>query len=87
MVVTDTHPLELWAATFQSHAQLILHEFGKYLGYSAPPWLKRLIEEAEKIHQPRPILRETLATATQPRCESELKKNAWVIFIKPPNMD
>jgi len=29
-----------------------------------------LIEDAQKIHQQRPILRETLATATQPRCES-----------------
>ncbi|MFC7209369.1 hypothetical protein ACFQL3_02430 [Natronoarchaeum sp. GCM10025321] len=50
--------------------QLILHELGEYLGYSPPPLLERLIEEAQKIHQQRPILQETLATATQPRCEA-----------------
>jgi len=43
---------------------------GEYLGYSPPPLLERLIEDAQKIHQQRPILQETLATATQPRCES-----------------
>mgnify|MGYP000333177328 CR=1 FL=1 len=59
-----------WAATFRSHAQLILQELGKYLGYSPPPLLERLIGDAQKIHQQRPILQETLATATQPRCES-----------------
>ncbi|ERJ05707.1 hypothetical protein HLRTI_002329 [Halorhabdus tiamatea SARL4B] len=32
--------------------------------------LERLIEDAQKIHQQRPILQETLATATQPRCEA-----------------
>jgi len=49
---------------------IILHELGEYLGYSPPPLLERLIEDAQKIHQQRPILQETLATATQPRCES-----------------
>ncbi|MBP1924111.1 hypothetical protein J2751_003162 [Halorubrum alkaliphilum] len=63
-------PTERWAATFRSHAQLILHELGEYLGYSPPPLLERLIEDAQKIHKQRPILQETLATATQPRCES-----------------
>ena len=63
-------PPERWAATFRSHAQLILHELGEYLGYSPPPLLERLTEDAQKIHQQRPILQETLATATQPRCES-----------------
>ncbi|MFN1127244.1 IS4 family transposase, partial [Halobacterium salinarum] len=63
-------PPERWAATFRSHAQLVLHELGEYLGYSPPPLLERLIEDAQKIHQQRPILQETLATATQPRCES-----------------
>ena len=63
-------PPERWAATFRSHAQLILHELGEYLGYSPPPLLERLIEDAQKIHHQRPILQETLATATQPRCES-----------------
>jgi putative transposase len=63
-------PPERWSATFRSHAQLILHELGEYLGYSPPPLLERLIEDAQKIHQQRPILQETLATATQPRCEA-----------------
>jgi putative transposase len=63
-------PPERWAATFRSHAQLILHDLGEYLGYSPPPLLERLIEDAQKIHQQRPILQETLATATQPRCEA-----------------
>ncbi|ELY59308.1 IS4 family transposase [Natronococcus jeotgali] len=44
-------PPERWAATFRSHAQIILHELGKYLGYSPPPLLERLIEDAQKIHQ------------------------------------
>jgi len=63
-------PTERWAATFRSHAQLILHELGEYLGYSPPPLLERLIEDAQKIHKQRPILQETLATATRPRCEA-----------------
>ena len=63
-------PPERWAATFRSHAQFILHELGEYLGYSPPPSLERLIEDAQKIHKQRPISQETLATATQPRCES-----------------
>ena len=63
-------PPERWAATFRSHAQLILHKLGEYLGYSPPPLLERLIEDAQKIHKQRPILQETLATATQPRCEA-----------------
>lgn len=63
-------PPERWAATFLSHAQLILHELSEYFGYSPPPLLEQLIGEAEKIHQQRPILQETLATATQARCES-----------------
>jgi putative transposase len=63
-------PTERWAATFRSHAQLILHELGEFLGYSPPPLLDRLIEDAQKIHKQRPILQDTLATATQPRCEA-----------------
>jgi len=59
-----------WAATLRSHAQLILHDLGEFLGYSPPPLFDRLIEDAQKIHKQRPILQETLATATQPRCES-----------------
>ena len=63
-------PLERWTATSRSHAQLLLHELGEYLGYSPPPLLERLIEDAQKIHQQRPILQERLATATQPRGEA-----------------
>jgi putative transposase len=48
-------PTERWAATFRSHAQLILHELGEYLGYSPPPLLERLIEDVQKIHKQRPI--------------------------------
>jgi len=44
-------PLERWAATFRSHAQLIFHELGEYLGYSPPPLLERTIEDAQKIHK------------------------------------
>ena len=57
-------PPERWAATFRSHVQLILYEIGECLSYSPPPLLERLIEDAQKIHQQRPILQETLATAT-----------------------
>jgi putative transposase len=39
-----------WAATVRSHARLILHELGKYLGYSPPPLLERLLEDVQKIH-------------------------------------
>ena len=58
-------PPERWAATFRSHAQLILHRLGEYLGYSPPPLLDRLIADAQKIHQERQILQEQLATAVQ----------------------
>jgi len=63
-------PPERWAATFRSYTQLLLYELGEYLGYSPPPLLERLIEEAQKIHQQRPILQERLATATQLRGEA-----------------
>ena len=49
-------PTERWAATFRSHAQLILHELGEFLGYSPPLLLDRLIEDGQKIHKQRPIL-------------------------------
>jgi len=62
-------PPERWAATFRSHAQLILSKLGEFLGYSPQPLVERLIEDAQKIHQKRPILQQTFATATQPRCE------------------
>jgi len=42
----------------------------EFLGYSPPPLLNGLIEDAQKIHKQRPILQETLATATQPRYEA-----------------
>ena len=54
----------------QLYAHLILHELGEFLGYSPPPLLDRLIEDAQKVHKQRPVLQETLATATQPRCEA-----------------
>ena len=60
-------PPERWAATFRSHAQLILDRLRQFLGYSPPPLLDRLIEDAQKIHQQRPILQERLATVIQPR--------------------
>jgi putative transposase len=40
------YPPERWATTFRSHAQLILHELGEYLGYSPPLLLERLTEDA-----------------------------------------
>jgi len=58
-------PSERWAATFRSHAQLILHELSQHLGYTPPPLIDRMAEDAQKIHQERPILQERLATATQ----------------------
>jgi len=61
-------PAERWAATFRSHAQLILRELREHLGYRPPPLLERLIADAQKIHQERPILRERLVTATQSGC-------------------
>ncbi|MFB1066761.1 IS4 family transposase [Natrinema sp. H-ect4] len=61
---------ERWAATFRSHAQYILNGLGEYLGYSLPPLLERLIEDAQKINQQRPILQETLTSVIRPRCES-----------------
>ncbi len=70
-------PPKRWAATFRSHVQVILHELGKFLGYQSPPLLERLIEDAQKIHKKRAILQETLATATQPRCDPQLKTNTW----------
>lgn len=35
------------------------------LGYSPPPLLEQMAEDAQKIHQERPILKEILATATR----------------------
>lgn len=63
-------PPERWAATFRSHAQLILRELREYLAYSPPPLLQRLIEDAQKIHKQRPILQEQLATTIQPAAEA-----------------
>jgi len=63
-------PPERWAATFRSHAQLILSKHGEFLGYSPQSLLERLIEDAQKIHQQRSILQETLATGTKRRCEA-----------------
>ena len=49
-------PPERWVATFRLHAQLIFHKLGEFLGYSPPPLLEGLIEDAQDIHQQRPIL-------------------------------
>jgi len=45
----------------------LANDLGEYFGYSPPPLLERLIEDAQKIHIQRPILQETFATVTQPR--------------------
>ncbi|SIS02873.1 putative transposase, partial [Natronorubrum thiooxidans] len=63
-------PSERWAATFRSHAQLILYRLSGYLGYSPPPLLDRLIADAKKIHKQRPVLQEQLATAIKPAAEA-----------------
>ncbi|THE65840.1 IS4 family transposase [Salinadaptatus halalkaliphilus] len=63
-------PPERWAATFRSHAQLILYRLSDYLGYSPPPLLDRLIADAQKIHKQRPVLQEQLATALKPAAEA-----------------
>jgi len=63
-------PPERWAATFRSHAQLILYRLSDYLGYSPPPLLDRLIADAQKIHKQRPVLQEQLATAIKPAAEA-----------------
>jgi hypothetical protein len=74
-VVTDhaddeaVFPPERWAATFRSHAQLILQELSQHLGYSPPPLLDRIAADAKKIHQQRSIVQERLATATQSTAE------------------
>jgi hypothetical protein len=39
-------PPERWAATLLSHAQLLLCRLGDCLGYSPPPLLDILVEEA-----------------------------------------
>jgi putative transposase len=44
-------PPERWACDRKVAAQLIPHELGEFLGYSPPPLLERLIEDAQKIHQ------------------------------------
>jgi putative transposase len=53
----------------RSYARLILHELAASFGYSPLPLLGWLIEDAQTIHKQRPILQETLATATQLKCE------------------
>ena len=63
-------PPERWAATLRSHAQLLLCRLGDYLGYSPPPMLDRLVEEAQKIHQERQILQEELVTVMQTYSDS-----------------
>jgi putative transposase len=58
-------PSERWAATFRSHAQLIIHELSQHLGYTLPSLIDRMAENGQNIHQDRLILQEKLATATQ----------------------
>ena len=58
---------EHWAATFRSHAQLILNRLRRFLGDSPPPLLDRFIKNAQKIHQQRLVLQEHLAISIQPR--------------------
>jgi len=41
-------PSERWAATFRSHAQLILSKPGEFSGYSPRLLLERLIEDAKR---------------------------------------
>ncbi len=53
--------------------QPLVHELGEHLGYLPPPLLERLIEDAQKIHKQRPISQETLATATQPSCNLQVR--------------
>jgi len=57
-------PPERWAAVFRSHAQPFLHELSQYLGYTPPPLIDQMAEDAQKIHQERSIFQERLATAT-----------------------
>jgi len=47
---------ECWAATFRSHAQLILHGLSQYLSYPPPPLIDRMAEDVQKIHQDQPTL-------------------------------
>ncbi|SIS15838.1 hypothetical protein SAMN05421752_11547 [Natronorubrum thiooxidans] len=63
-------PPERWAATFRSHAQLILYRLSDYLGNSPPPLLDRLINDTQKIHKQRPVLQEQLATTIEPAAEA-----------------
>jgi hypothetical protein len=58
-------PSERWAATFYSHTRLILNELSQHLGYTLPLLIDRRAEDAQKIHQERPILWERLAIITQ----------------------
>lgn len=54
-------PPKHWAATFRSHGQLIRGRLPQFLGYSPPPLLDRLIEDAQKTHQQRLVIQERLA--------------------------
>ena len=59
-------PPERWACDRKVAAQRILKRLSNYLGYSPPPLLERMVADAQKIHQQRPILQERFATAVQP---------------------
>jgi len=62
-------PPERWATTCRLYAPFILYELSQHLGYSPPLLLERMAEDAQKIHQERPILQERLATAPQQTAE------------------
>jgi len=43
----------------------MIHELSQRLGYTPPSLIDRTTEDAQKIHQERPILQEGLAAATK----------------------
>jgi len=63
-------PTRRWAATFGRALAQSQRKLSEFLGFSPPPLLDRLIEDAQKITSDDQSYKETLATATQPRCEA-----------------
>lgn len=64
---------ERWTRDRKVATQLVLHELMGYFRCSPPPLLVWLIENAQKIHEERPIVQERLATTVQPTAEALLK--------------
>lgn len=62
-------------------AQLILHELSRHLGYCPPPLLERVAEEAQNIHQERPILQELLTTAMHQTIECQVKTDGLQLYL------